>query len=455
MNLPSKSRAPAGRPGAIVLRLLLAVPLAAALAPPAALAQTGGGYGAAGTTGAPAPLPRDAMSGDPGATGRPSYTLSQLVERALRESPALAASRAEETAARAGISTARAYPNPELLVMPGRYSGRGTGESGNAALYEIGQPIESPWLREARRRSAESRVDLAVTQTGALQTALAAEIRRRFFDVVRILEEVQALQENLRLTEQIRERIDVRARTGEAARFDLLRAEGDVAIVRRDLEAARLQARRAAIELRRLVSPALEENFEPRVEPADQRPLTETDYLALRETLVERNPEVALARRELARAERQVELERQLILPQVTLRAAQERDPTAVYNRVGAQLTVPLVNRREGPIAEARAQVERARLTLDQRRFEALTGYDAAWQAYRAASATVQAIEGGILDRARSVLAIAEAAYRLGERGILEYLDAQRQFRLVRNDLIAARYAQQAARSELERIAGR
>ena len=67
----------------------------------------------------------------------------------------------------------------------------------------------------------------------------------------------------------------------------------------------------------------------------------------------------------------------------------------------------------------------------------------------------MQAIEGGTLERARQVLGIAEAAYRLGERGILEFLDAQRQFRLVRNDLITARFLLQRARTDLERLAGR
>ena len=92
---------------------------------------------------------------------------------------------------------------------------------------------------------------------------------------------------------------------------------------------------------------------------------------------------------------------------------------------------------------------------LVQRRFETEAAFEGAWQAYQVARSQVQAIEGGVLARARQVLAIAEAAYRLGERGILEYLDAQRQFRLVRNDLIAARFDLQRARTELERLAGR
>jgi cobalt-zinc-cadmium efflux system outer membrane protein len=66
----------------------------------------------------------------------------------------------------------------------------------------------------------------------------------------------------------------------------------------------------------------------------------------------------------------------------------------------------------------------------------------------------LQALDSGIVTRARAILNTAEAAYRVGERGILETLDAQRQFRLVRNELIVARHSVALARIELERLSG-
>ena len=124
-----------------------------------------------------------------------------------------------------------------------------------------------------------------------------------------------------------------------------------------------------------------------------------------------------------------------------------------MVHQLGVHLKVPLLDRREGPIQEAQALAERNRLVLEQKRFEIETSFDAAVQAWRAADAEVRAIESGILERARRVVAIAEAAYRSGERGILEFLDAQRQFRLARNELIQARHGLNVARTELERLA--
>jgi cobalt-zinc-cadmium efflux system outer membrane protein len=56
------------------------------------------------------------------------------------------------------------------------------------------------------------------------------------------------------------------------------------------------------------------------------------------------------------------------------------------------------------------------------------------------------------LREAQSALRVAEAAYRYGERGILDYLDAQRTLRSLRIELNTTRYELYAARVELERL---
>jgi cobalt-zinc-cadmium efflux system outer membrane protein len=99
--------------------------------------------------------------------------------------------------------------------------------------------------------------------------------------------------------------------------------------------------------------------------------------------------------------------------------------------------------------------VIRSRSDSDLRRFSLVQEFDAAWQRYQGVLGSVQALESGILREARTVVDIAEAAYRFGERGILEYLDARRQFRGIRVELISARYELYAALTELERLAAR
>ena len=386
---------------------------------------------------------------------RPSLSLERVLAMAAESSPLLATGRVDVDVAQAGTITARAYPNPEIGVEPSRLRARTTdATSGTGTIVSIGQPIENPWLRDARIRAAESGVEVARSRVLSQRLNLAAAVRTRFFEVVRLDEELVAFREDLQITEQIRDRIQLRVHSGEAPRFDLVRAESEVEAARKNLTTARLRRLQALSELRGLVGPAMPEDVDVAYDPASQPRRQASEYTTLRESVLARNPEIALATRQLEQAERQLEFERNAIVPQVTLRASQERDPETRITRVGAVVSIPLLNRREGPIAEASAQAERARRLLEQRRFELQSAFDAVWRGLSAAEARVQAIEGGVLERARSALEIAEAAYRLGERGILEFLDAQRQFRLARNELIAARFDLRNSRSELERLLG-
>ena len=385
---------------------------------------------------------------------RKTYSLDSLLQIARQQSPLLAVSRSEELAARAGITTARAYPNPELDFGIGQASGRGGSASGFSPSLGIAQPLENPWLRSSRLQTAQARSEVATSQTGLTQVLLIAEIKRRFLEVARLKEEVQAFQEDVRLTEQIRVRVQVRVRTGEAPRFDLIRADTEVAVAGKNLAAASLKLQQALGALRQVISPTIESDFDIQLEEADVALLDEADYQALRKRLLKENPDIVVAEREYERARSQIDVERASALPQVSLRASQDRDPSVTINRIGAQIVIPFFNRREGPIAEAQALAERARQQLEQRQFEFVAGFDSAWQGYQAAAGQVRALENGIVDRSRAVIEVAEAAYRFGERGILEFLDAQRQFRLVRNELIQARFIARLARTELERIAG-
>ena len=66
----------------------------------------------------------------------------------------------------------------------------------------------------------------------------------------------------------------------------------------------------------------------------------------------------------------------------------------------------------------------------------------------------IEALGQGSMREAEAALRVAQAAYRFGERGILDVLDAQRVLRGVRADLIQARYQLQEARIKLDQLVG-
>jgi cobalt-zinc-cadmium efflux system outer membrane protein len=106
---------------------------------------------------------------------------------------------------------------------------------------------------------------------------------------------------------------------------------------------------------------------------------------------------------------------------------------------------VPLLDPRKAAIDLAQAQVQRAELALKAREQSLLREFDSAWAALEIAALRVKSLSEGAIREAESALRVAEAAYRFGERGILDVIDAQRVLRLVRADLLSARFEQQAA----------
>jgi cobalt-zinc-cadmium efflux system outer membrane protein len=159
-----------------------------------------------------------------------------------------------------------------------------------------------------------------------------------------------------------------------------------------------------------------------------------------------------VAESESQRAQARVNLERALRMPQPTIKLSSERDQDATLWRVGVVLPLPLWSRRAGPIAEAVAGMDRSLAEAKQIRLDLLAELDHAYSRYQIARHQVMTFESGLLKEAESALKVAEAAYRYGERGILDYLDAQRVLRATRIDFLNARYELQAALIVIERL---
>jgi cobalt-zinc-cadmium efflux system outer membrane protein len=60
--------------------------------------------------------------------------------------------------------------------------------------------------------------------------------------------------------------------------------------------------------------------------------------------------------------------------------------------------------------------------------------------------------EGGIIKEAENALQIAQAAYRFGERPLIEVLDTQRVLRGILMESLQARFDLQAAAAEIDRL---
>lgn len=384
----------------------------------------------------------------------PVFTLSELVGTVLTHNPALQmAQRAREQAA-AGITTAQALPNPRLEWSDGRQRASTPAGAGGAVTgWGLSQMIENPSLRSARIEAARQGLRSGEAQVGLTRSLVVAQVRELAYEYLLRGEEAQAAADALALLEKMRDRVRLRVDSGEAARYESIKADAEFISARQARQSSLLAVEQARIRLNQLAGGQLPQGWSLLANLSDALPALQRDQL--REQVLANNPELRGLSAEVDRQRARVQEAGASRWPGVELRYNESRQPDNRQGVLGASIQIPLFDQRQGPRAEAQAELMRVRTRIEGRQAELLLQLDAAWAALEMARLRVDALGSGAVREAEAALRAAEAAYRYGERGILEMIDAQRVLRSVRADLLQARFQLQAAAIELDVLTGR
>ncbi|MCH8179182.1 MAG: TolC family protein [Proteobacteria bacterium] len=383
-----------------------------------------------------------------------TLSLNELIATVLAHNADLQSAQQSRVTAAAGIQSASAYANPRLEWQSGRNQARLPGAvPGSVQGWGVSQLIENPSAREARRTAAEASARGTEQAIALTRNALVSETRLRASEYLLRRAEANVTAEDLALLEQVRERVRLRVASGEAPRYEVIKADAEIVHARERQQTAALQADQTLLTLNRLAAGRLPARWSLAGSLQDDSPLPTLAEL-LQQADAE-NPELRALQAELERAQAQLQGARASRWPGVELRVGQTRDPEVRQSTVGVSVQVPLLDRRDGAIGEAGSEYTRLQGRLDGRRAELRQQVQHAWQALAIARLRVQALSEGVVQDAEAALKVAQAAYRFGERGILDVLDAQRVLRSARLNLLEARFQVQAARIDLETLAGR
>lgn len=382
------------------------------------------------------------------------YTVPEIQRIGLEANGLIQAARSQVDIAKSGVIAARAYPNPEVTVMAGpdsnRYALSITGPTSMQRTVTVNQPIENPFMRSARISAAEAFVEAGRASFDQARTDLAAQLRVRTYELLLRQEQATLEQSIYNLIEDVRRRIKHNVERGEAARFELVRADTELQSAANRKQAAELTAQRARVALLQFTAGALPINFE--VKGSLKDPIDLPTLEELRKEVPEANPEILRLQAEQERTQLRIDQERATILPQVNVLYTNYQDAQFTSNTAGMQVRIPLFYRRRGEIDAAVYDSARIRQTLDYRRYEVSQLFEAAWQALQIAQRRVEMFEGGLIKEAENAVQIAQAAYRFGERGLIEFLDAQRILRGLQGDFLLARFELQSAAAEIDRL---
>jgi outer membrane protein, heavy metal efflux system len=380
-------------------------------------------------------------------------TLSEVVAMAERNSPRLHEATAIERYAAGAAQSAKAYTNPNIEVFQGRQYARPIatpGIPGWLQHYAASQTIEIPSERKARQRVAQYGIESSRFEQEGVKLSVVAGAKQAFYAALRRREEILHARENLDLVSDLRRRVEVEVNVGEKGRLELTRAEAELARAQFAVRSAQIEYANAIALLRVAIAAPADVNLDPQgvLEPR----ITLAPLEELREQVLRTHPAVAQSQADIGSARASLDRERALRIPQPTVFAEFENQPDLRFWRTGVTIPIPVFDRRKGQIAQAQSTVSRATAVLDQRRLELISALERAYEQYELADQQATSLEAGSLRAAESAVDAAKSAYRFGERGIVEVLDAQRVLQSVRGDLVDAQFARQSALVDLEEL---
>lgn len=184
---------------------------------------------------------------------------------------------------------------------------------------------------------------------------------------------------------------------------------------------------------------------------SETAPIPALEELAAR---LSRNPELVRWETEFEQRRAALELERARAVPDVTIGAgprwlSESRDLAFV---VGVSVPLPLFNRNEGAVEEARRRLEKADYEREAARVRLTAALGDVYRSLSIATAEVATLQAEILPAAQAAFDAVNEGYRFGKFGLLDVLDGQRALFEARGRLVRALSDYHRAAAEAARL---
>jgi outer membrane protein, heavy metal efflux system len=355
-----------------------------------------------------------------------SLTLRDAIDAAVARGTRVALARADSATARAGLTTAREWPNPSVNFQYTRDTPHYHG------FLEI--PIDYPWLRHARIHSADLANRSAAYRFAFERAAAGFDAETAYVRAQVAAAHSQLSSLNAVAADSLRRLALIRRDAGDASELDVELANVNAGQTANVASTDSLTAAAAVLDLQALIGLA-----------ADTVLVVLTDSLTLPDTVgvvaaaaqtlqvaaVPRTLQVAAAEEALASEQAALHTARRgaFAQPQLSL-GVEGGDPSQPFPlpAAGIILPLPLFNQNGGQVATERANLDRAQAQLAQARRESAAAIATARRELAAALARARR-DLTLLTGANRVATMSLTAFAEGAQPLTSVLEARRSAR--------------------------
>ncbi len=358
-----------------------------------------------------------------------SWDFPTLTLVAFYYHPSLDVARADWNLAAAGIRTAQQRPNPTVTASAG-YEPVSDAPSPWIPALIFDLPIETASKRRLRTEQAQHLSEAARLNILSTAWQVRANLRASLLDYATARQRAALLQRQLDLQQQIVTLLEQRVQAGAIARNELTLPRVELAKSASDHADASRQAAEARVRIAEALGVSVKAmddaqlDFKLAVSEDEGKELTTADA---RTAALLGRPDILAALATYAASQSALQLEIAKQYPDIHL------DPGYSWNAgstgehdwtIGATVDLPVLNRNEGPIAEAKARREQAAAEFIALQAKVIAQIDSALAAR--ATALDQLTRLGELARlSREQATAAEALYNAGAADKLDLASAQ------------------------------
>jgi outer membrane protein, heavy metal efflux system len=370
------------------------------------------------------------------ASAQRALTWDEVRARFEANNPTLLAGAIGIDESKANEITAYLRPNPSLTVLNDQIDPFPGGVNHGAFAYWLPSATvsylhERQHKRELRLESAQKATDITIAQQADLERNLIFQLRGAFVTVLQEKAIYQLAKDNIEYYDHVLNVSRERFKVGDIAQVDLDRLELQRVQYESDMQTAEVTLRTAKIQLLMLLNDATPIDqfdvsgpfdFERRLRPLDE----------FRQIALDARPDLRAAIQSVDKADTDHRLAVSNGSTDPTFAVDVGRNPP-IDQYFGVSVSIPLriFDRNQGEKLRTQLDIDRNQKLLDATRAQVFNDVDSAWATVNSSIILLEPYKNRYLEQASRVRSTIEFSYEHGGASLLDFLNAQSDYRTV------------------------
>jgi cobalt-zinc-cadmium efflux system outer membrane protein len=353
-------------------------------------------------------------------------TLEDAVEIAINNNPLIKSKKHNIGSSEGRVRQAGLLPNPEIEFFTQEMPTNNIGFDQSQNSVALFQKLETGGKRKLRVKAAEKEKRVMEMDLQSTIANITAKVKKSFFNVLTTHEELKFAEEALEITKSLMSISNQRFEIGDIARIDVLKAEIELSNAKMRVQNTERKYLNSAKILQTVMGvPDIDLNNLFPISTADTPSLNLDN---LNDLLLNNHPALKARKKVVELSVIKISEAKRMAIPDINATVGYKRLSATDINTIqaGIEFPLPIFNRNQGKIIEARALSHKAKDDVEIVRNQLLLQLSNAFSLYTSTREQVRFFTYTIIPQSEESLKIARQGYKQGEFDYLEVLDAQR-----------------------------